>query len=120
MQIQVNTDDNIHGREALARRIEADIGATLARFSDQITRVEVHLSDENSTAKSGGDEGDKRCLVEARLAGRQPVAASHQAGTIDEAVSGASEKLKRLLESLMGKLQEKRGRASTRPGHEDT
>lgn len=48
MQIQVNTDDNVEGRKELTGRIEAEAGATLARFSDQVTRVEVHLGDENA------------------------------------------------------------------------
>ena len=52
MQIQVNTDDNVEGREALARRVEAEVSQTLSHFSDQVTRVEVHLSDEDSE-KSG-------------------------------------------------------------------
>ena len=48
MQIQVNTDNNIEGRDELARRVEAGIEAALSRFSDQITRVEVHLGDESA------------------------------------------------------------------------
>ena len=95
MQIQVNTDDNVAGHEALVHRVETEVNHTLGRFSDHITRVEVHLSDEDSD-KSGSN--DKRCLMEARLTARQPVAVSHQAGSLDEAFSGAAEKLKRSLE----------------------
>lgn len=111
MQIQVNTDDNVEGRDELAQRVEAEIRDALDRFSDHITRVEVHLSDENSD-KSGGS--DKRCLMEARLAGRQPIAVSHQAGSLDEAFSGAAEKLKRSLDSTLGRLKDHKGRASIR------
>jgi len=111
MQIQVNTDDNVEGREALVLRVEAEVSDTLGRFSDQITRVEVHLSDENSD-KSGTN--DKRCLMEARLAGRQPVAVTHTAGSLDEAFSGAAEKLKRSLESALGRLKDHKGRDSIR------
>ena len=71
MQIQVNTDDNVKGNDELTRHVEAEIGAALSRFSDQLTRVEAHLSDENA-GKSGG--ADKRCMLEARPAGKQPVA----------------------------------------------
>jgi ribosome-associated translation inhibitor RaiA len=119
MQIQVNTDDQIEGREALARRVQAEVEQTLDRFSDQITRVEVHLSDENSAQKGATPTGDKRCLIEARLAGRQPVAASHQAGTIDDALNGAAEKLKRLLESLVGKRKDMSRRPPVRPPTEE-
>jgi ribosome-associated translation inhibitor RaiA len=111
MQIQVNTDDNVEGREELARRVEAEVSHALSHFSDHITRVEVHLSDEDSD-KPGSN--DKRCLMEARLAGRQPVAVSNHAGSLDEAFSGAAGKLKRSLESTLGRLKDHKGRDSIR------
>lgn len=111
MQIQVNTDDNVEGREELARHVEAEVSHTLSHFSDHITRVEVHLSDEDSD-KSG--RNDKRCLMEARLAGRRPVAVSHHAGSLDEAFNGAAEKLKRSLESTLGRLTDHKNRDSIR------
>ena len=111
MQIQVNTDHNIEGHEALARHIEADVHTTLDRFGEQITRVEVHLSDENG-AKSGGD--DKRCRMEARCAGRQPVAVSHDGSTLQNAYDGAAKALQRLLTSSLGRLHEHKGAASIR------
>ena len=87
MQIQVNTDDNVEGCNELAHRIEVEINNTLGRFSDQITRIEVHLSDENA-GKSGG--ADKRCLMEARLAGRQPdVAAAVNVGYLSAGQDGS-------------------------------
>lgn len=48
MQIQVNTDDNIEGHDTLTAQVEAEILDSLSRFAAQITRVEVHLSDENA------------------------------------------------------------------------
>lgn len=104
MQIQINTDNNIEGREELAMQVEGVVQDSLSRFSDQITRVEVHLSDENSH-KSGQD--DKRCMMEARLEGRQPAAVTHQAATLSEAVDGAAEKLTALLESTLGRLRDR-------------
>ena len=109
MQVQVNTDSNIDGREELIRRVEAEVEGTLGQYTDQITRVEVHLSDVNA-AKSGGD--DKRCLMEARLAGRQPVAVSHEAATLEEAVDGAADKMKRSLDSTLGRLGGHKGQTS--------
>lgn len=111
MQIQVNTDDNVAGRESLARRVETEVARTLARFGEYVTRIEVHLSDEDSVKSSGND---KRCLMEARLAGRAPIAVTHHAGTLDEAYRGAAEKLKRSLESTTGKLKDHKGRVSIR------
>ena len=108
MRIQINTDHNIEGREALAAQVSGTIETALSRFSDHITRVEVHLSDENG-AKNGLN--DKRCMLEARLEGRQPIAVTDEAATLDQAVSGAADKLARLLESTLGRLraQESRG-----------
>ena len=100
MKVQVNTDSNIEGREEMTQQVEAALRAAVGRFTDQITRVEVHLSDLNSH-KFG--PADKRSLHEARLAGRQPTAVSHQAGTIQEAIEGAAEKLKSSLESTLGR-----------------
>ena len=102
MKIQINTDKNIAGHEALAHSVETILEQVLARFSDQITRIEVHLSDENSAAKSG--MADKRCLLEVRLAGRQPASVSEQAQTVDQAVTGAAQKMVSSLESELGKL----------------
>ena len=113
MQIQVNTDDNVQGRDALSRRVQAEINNTLGRFSSQITRIEVHLSDLNA-GRSGGN--DKRCLMEARLAGRKPEAVSHEAGTLDEAFSEAARKLRRSLESTLGRLNEQKGAETIRRG----
>jgi ribosome-associated translation inhibitor RaiA len=105
MHIQVNTDGNIEGREELASHVKGVVEGALIRFSDRITRVEVHLSDQNSD-KSGQD--DKRCMMEARLEGRQPTAVTHQAASLGDAVDGAVDKLKRSLESTLERLKEHR------------
>lgn len=101
MQIQINTDKNVSGHEALAQSVEDVLRRVLSRFSDQITRIEVHLSDENSAAKSGMT--DKRCLLEVRLAGLQPIAVSEQAQTVGQAVTGAAQQMVNLLETELGK-----------------
>lgn len=103
MHIQTNTDRNIAGSEGLAAQAQTVVESALARFSDQITRVEIHLSDENGAR--GGAE-DKRCLMEARLEGRQPIAVTHQAPTVEQAMEGAADKLKRSIESTLGRLRE--------------
>ncbi len=102
MQIQINTDGNIEGHEQLAQQVEAVVRDGLQRFTAKLTRVEVHLSDENSDKKSGAE--DKRCLLEARLADLQPIAVSHEAATIEQAVDGAVERLTHSLEGTLGRL----------------
>lgn len=111
MQVQVNTNQSIEGREALERWAQDELGQTLERFKHEITRVEVHLSDENS-GKAGS--ADKRCLMEARLANHQPIAVTHHAAGIDEAFRGAEGKLKRALDSTLDRLKHSRDRESIR------
>ena len=106
MQIQVNTDHNIEGREALAAQVSSTVESELSRMSDDITRVEVHLSDENGD-KAG--HNTMRCMIEARLEGRRPIAVTHQAATIDDAVDGAANKLARLIESTLGRERDEAG-----------
>ena len=106
MQIEISTDSNIEGREELATHVKGVVESALNRFSDHITRVEVQLSDENSDKKGGND--DMRCMMEARLEGRQPIAVTHHAATVDQAVDGAADKLHRLIESTLGRLRDHR------------
>ena len=94
MQIQVNTDHHIKGGEDLAARVQQMVGHSIDHFSDRITRIEVHLSDENSS-KHG--QNDKRCMLEARLAGLQPIAVTHQAESLQLAIDGATDKLEKAL-----------------------
>ena len=102
MQIQVNTDNHIHGREEIVALVETSLEGAVGRFRDRITRVEAHLSDTNSH-KTKGD--DIRCVLEARLAGHQPIAVTHQASTVELALSGAADKLERSVESTLGRLK---------------
>jgi ribosome-associated translation inhibitor RaiA len=95
MQIQVNTDRHIEGDEALRSRVSEVVARAADRFSERITRLEVHLADVNSGVRSGPD--DMRCTMEARLAGKRPVSVTHNAATVDQAVAGAAAKLQKVL-----------------------
>lgn len=103
MQVQVNTT-GVANKESLDRWAEDHLRETLARFRQDITRVEVHLSDENSE-KSGN--ADKRCTMEARLVHHQPLAVHHDGGNQDEAFRGAADKLKRIVESTIERARDK-------------
>lgn len=109
MKIQINTDNHITGLEALAEQAEATIIAALGHLAEHVTRIEVHLSDENGE-KTGGR--DKRCMMEARFEGRQPMAVTDEADNLDEAITGATDKLKSSLESTLGRLHD-----AARPRH---
>ncbi|MEX2465749.1 MAG: hypothetical protein WD995_02500 [Gemmatimonadota bacterium] len=102
MKVQINTDSNIDGNEALDLEVEALVRDAIDRFSDDLTRVEVHLSDENSSKKGGSV--DIRCLIEARLRGLDPIVVTHHAATVDQATEGASRKMRDKLDTVLGKL----------------
>ena len=62
---------------------------------------------ENEIANENSDKAgtrDKRCLMEARLKGLQPIAVAHQASNLDQSVQGAAEKLNNKIESDLGRL----------------
>ena len=98
MTIQFNTDHNIHGTEALREPLIAAISDTLSRFSTHITRLEVHLTDQNGN-KDG--ENDIRCMIEARMEGKQPVAVNFDSDTPEQAVEGAIDLLEELLDTML-------------------
>ena len=99
MQVLTNTDHAVGDHETLSTHVSTVVAAALKHFSDHITRVEVHLVDENG-AKGGPD--DKRCMMEARFEGRKPLAVTHHAGTVELAVHGAATALAKLVDRALG------------------
>jgi ribosome-associated translation inhibitor RaiA len=102
MQVQVHTDNHIEGTEALSKWATESVQTTLARFKDQITRVVVHFSDENSGKKSTPE--DKQCALEVRMEGHQPLVVKHHAANLNQALDGASEKMTRLIDNTLGRI----------------
>jgi hypothetical protein len=105
MLTHVFSDKHIDSDKRTQDWVTATVEVTLERHLEFLTRVEVHLSDEN-----GGKSGpkDKRCKMEARPKGHQPILVSHDADSLTQAVEGAAEKLEHALEHLFGKLRGKR------------
>lgn len=103
MQILVNSDHHIKGGESTTERVESIVRAAADRYANRITRIEVHLSDTNGPKH--GDR-DKRCVIEARIAGSRPIAVAHEAPTLLEAIEGAADRLKHALEHTLGRLNE--------------
>lgn len=108
MQIQVHSDNHIEGSARRIEWISATVSSHLERFEEDITRIVVHLHDDNA-GKAGAD--DKRCLIEARPKGHQPISVTHKAESVAFAVDGAIEKMQHALEHLFGKLRNKRPQA---------
>ncbi len=103
MTIQINTDKTISGEQRSEEYFSSLIAEALQRFDSHITRIEVHLKDEN-----GKKEGinDISCLIEARIEGKQPIAVTNQADSVDLAVTGAIDKIKTAVGTIVGKMQQ--------------
>lgn len=102
MTIQVNTDHNIAGSERLNEHVKDVVTDSFGRHSEHITTVIVHFSDENGN-KSGTD--DKKCVLEARMEHHQPVVATSHAGSTEQALELAIDKVKHSLETIIGKMR---------------
>ena len=105
MQIQVHSDNHIEGSARLVEWVSASVSSKLDRFDEELTRVIVHLHDDNA-GKAGAD--DKRCQIEARPKGLQPLSVTHKAESLEQAIDGSIVKLHHALEHQFGKLRNKR------------
>lgn len=100
MQVQFNSDSSVMGTENVATRIEAAVRHKLARFEERLTRLEIHVRDENG-AKHGAD--DKACTIEARPRGGRPIGVTEHADKVDDAARKAATTLAQRLERHFGK-----------------
>ncbi len=102
MQVQFNSDSSVMGTENVAERIEASVRDKLARFEDRLTRLEIHVRDENG-AKGGAD--DKACTIEARPSGGRAIGVTEHASTVDDAARKAAATLAQRLNRHFGKSE---------------
>lgn len=104
MQIQISTNDKEFAGvdEGMVR--DAVLGA-LDRFGERVIRVQVHVRDVNGP-KAG--QIDKQCTMEARLAGRQPVAVTADGPSVQQVVHDAAMKLERRIDNDLGKVSDRR------------
>jgi regulator of PEP synthase PpsR (kinase-PPPase family) len=112
MKIQVNTTSTIDGSDALAATIETTIHSALDRYGDRLTRVEAHVSDEDG--KAAANRSAKRCLLEARPSGMDPVVVTGSGDTVERACHDATQKMKSLLDSTFGRIDSRDGDATIR------
>ena len=100
MQIHVNSDGNISADSRVVSFVSLEADRAIGRYKDRLERLEFHLSDVNSH-KSGTH--DKRCVVEARAAGRRPLVVSMAARNLRVSIRGSLTKLKNSLEKHFGR-----------------
>jgi ribosome-associated translation inhibitor RaiA len=106
MQVLVNTDSHIDAGSQLPAHVETVVKDALHRFGDQVTRVEAHISDASKHARPR--PGEIQCTLEARLIGLEPVVVSEDADTVHQSIEGAVDKLKRALDTALGKHDSRR------------
>ena len=104
MKIKINTDNHIKGSEEFKEEYKQLLAKSLSRFEEYVTRFEVYFSDENKAKKA---VDDKKCVIEARVKGRNPESVSHNADTLKHAFDGALEKMKSVLAKVVSQLQAK-------------
>jgi hypothetical protein len=64
----------------------------------------------NSSKKSGGS--DKRCAIEARLAGLDPITVTEEGSTLERVLEGAADKLQKTLDRTLGRRDDVKRRTS--------
>ena len=101
MHILLHSDPNTDGGDLMVEHLQKVVQDAMARFAERVTRVEAHLSDINSQAKSSDD--DIHCTLEARLVGLDAIAVKDQASNAHQAIEGAVRKLKRAVGTALAK-----------------
>jgi len=99
MQLQLNCADIQHS-DTLSAHVFNTITKSLRYINISVTRIEVHLRDDKKKRRG---LNDKRCLIEVRIAGRQPLVIEARGRDIYDSVDAAAAKL----EVIVGRRQEK-------------
>ena len=100
MQVLFNYAD-IDNSDSLETHTNEQIDKHIAkRFGQRLTRVEVHLSDTN--AEKHGPK-DKRCRIEARPSGKDPVTVESHDDDFYRAIAETVDRLRKALEKRLHK-----------------
>lgn len=81
---------NLQTSSAIEARVHRKLAGAFRRYGAKMTAVEVHFEDVNGQ-KHGGE--DTRCVMEARVNGRIPIAVRAGAGDLYAAIDAAARKL---------------------------
>jgi hypothetical protein len=101
MVIKFNSDPNMVKSQEQVARIKTYIKDELRVYSNDISRIEANISEENGS-KTG--LYDKRCMLEAQVENWQSIAVTSFASTSEYAVAEALIKLKKAVETMLKKL----------------
>jgi ribosomal subunit interface protein len=105
MQIQVHFSD-VQNSWAINNHVHQRLANALKTGLDQITRIDVHLHDDSGPAKSGSS--DKRCTIEMRLAGMDPMSIEQRGNDMYAVINHATRKLQQTLSKARDRQREHR------------
>ena len=98
MQILVNADSHEYADEQLLARVKDAVALALHRYGFHINRAEVQLS-QAPVCADGPPE--RRCRIEVRLRGCQPLSVEYAARTIEMAIDGALYRVGRVIDGAV-------------------
>ncbi len=102
MFIEFHSDNNINATEELVAPFRDQVSNSLSRYSHQVSSVQIHFADENGK-KTGQD--DKRCMMEVRLDGMEPIAVTASSSSLGQALKMAIDKMKAALDTRRDRLK---------------
>lgn len=89
MQVLFNTNNTVNGHQRMEAYVSSRVNEVFKRFDEMITRVEVHLSDQNGD-KPG--KGDQQCRIEVRLRGMNPITVTSREDEMEQAINNGLKK----------------------------
>ena len=98
MDFIINSDKNVESTLDFKNNFREELTHSLRRFDSYITRFEVFFSDESSNKNT---QDDHKCVIEARMKGRNPERVSDNGNTPKEAFDGAVSKIKSVLDRVV-------------------
>lgn len=102
MNILIHPSD-VPASAALTAHVVKCIEHALNHAASHVTRVDVHLHDDNSHKHKPKTAPDQRCVVEVHLAKLGAMAVSDRSGDLYAAVTGVAGKLRRIVEKRIGR-----------------
>lgn len=100
MHIEISWGKGIPHSDSLHAHITEQVEHALRHMAEEFTRVQVHLHDDNA-AKGGSN--DKRCVMEARPTGADPLTVDATGDDFYVTVTATAKKLERAARSFSDK-----------------
>lgn len=98
MEIIINSDNHVDFDQRAKDYYKMEVESALKRFDSYVTRFELFFSDESSNKET---QDDQKCVIEARVKGRNPERVSHNASTGRAAFDGAVAKIRTVLDRVI-------------------